>query len=227
MTLPTLINNYQKKQTIAQLKKAYSELSQAIAIAQKDLGMIEDWDFANFPTQADSAQYFYENVLKPNIKIVKYCAPSSNDCWPDATYTLTGTEYIGLVNARQGHNSFITASGYSVHYWLNASGTGGWFFIDLNGSRKPNMLGKDIFVFMLYHKKINDNGTSINLGLHPHGLHANPMMTREDIILGNYPYSVNADSGGCSVTSTRSPGVSCSALIMLDNWEIKDDYPWN
>ena len=221
VTMPTLIKNYQKKQTATQLKKAYSELSQAISVAQKDLGLMEDWDFANFPTDADRVQYFYDNALKPNLKIVKYCAPSSNDCWEDDSYTLTGTKYTPLNNAIQGHNSFITASGYSVFYWLHGGGTGGWFFVDLNGKKKPNMLGKDVFTFML------GNGNSdFRIGLHPHGFHYKQIMTRDDIIAGKYPFAVNDDSGGCSKTSTRSPGVSCSALIMIDGWEIKDDYPW-
>ena len=225
VTMPTLIQNYQKKQTVVQLKKAYSELSQAISMAQKDLGLMEDWDFANFPTSADRAQYFYDNVLKPNLKIVEYCAPSSNDCWPDDSYTLTGTKYASLMTGREGRNSFITASGYSVYYWMHGIGTGGWFFIDLNGKKKPNTLGKDIFVFLL--SVGNKDATyGDRLGLHPYGFHHTEIMTREDIILGNYPFSVNGDAGGCSLTSTRSPGVSCSALIMLDGWEIKDDYPW-
>ena len=29
----------------------------------------------------------------------------------------------------------------------------------------------------------------------------------------------------CNKTSSLA-GVYCGALIMLDNWQIKDDYPW-
>ena len=225
ITLPTLIQNYQKKQTVTQLKKAYSELSQAISTAQKDFGTFEDWDFADFPTDADRAQYFYENFLKPNLKISKYCAPSSNECWADDSFTLTGNKYTPLNSGVPGRCSFVTASGYSVFYWLHGSGTGGWFFVDLNGKKKPNILGKDIFVYILGNGNISETYKD-RMGLNPHGMHKKAVLTREDIISGNYPYNVNYDAGGCSTSSTRSPGVSCAALIMLDGWEIKDDYPW-
>ena len=228
VTMPTLIKNYQKKQTAIQLKKAYSELSQAISMAQKDNGMIEDWDFASFSTHQERNQYFYDNALKPNLKIVKYCAPSSNDCWADDSYTLAGTKYTTLNNAVQGRNSFITASGYSVYYWLHGVGTGGWFFVDLNGKKKPNMLGKDIFVFTLVNKidTSTDLLTHTKLGFYPHALHYYPAVERSKLISGDFETSLSSGRGGCSMAGLGSPGLWCAALIMVDGWEIKDDYPW-
>ena len=222
ITLPTLIQNYQKKQTVVQLKKAYSELSQAINMAQKDFGMMEDWDFANFPSASDRVQYFYDNFLKPNLKIDKYCAPSTADCWSDDILGLNGNTHGGIVNNRQGHNSFVVSSGYSVYYWLNASGKGGWFFVDLNGTKKPNIIGKDIFTFLWY----NTAGNGIKPGLFADGLccYGKKNPTREDIISGEYNNpKTNWTTGACSKNDT---GVSCAALIQLDGWEIKDDYPW-
>ena len=219
VTMPTVIKNYQKKQTVTQLKKAYSELSQAMNIAQKDLGMFEDWDLVDFPTPADRNQYFYDNVLKPNLKIVKYCAPSSNDCWADEIYTLKKTKYNIWAGAC---NSFITTSGYSVYYWIHNVGTGGWFFVDLNGKKKPNILGKDIFVFTLY----NGHFPGRKLGLIPHAMPSatNKTISRDDIMTGNY--STEAAAGSCSKTGIRNQGQTCAALIMMDGWDIKDDYPW-
>ena len=226
VTMPTVIKNYQKKQTVTQLKKAYSELSQAMNIAQKDLGMFEDWDLVDFPTPADRNQYFYDNVLKPNLKIVKYCAPSSNDCWADEIYTLKKTKYNIWAGAC---NSFITASGYSVYYWIHNGGTGGWFFVDLNGKKKPNMLGKDVFVFMLNNKRRAYKG--YKLGLTTQGAiifnsdtNTYTPNSRDDIITGNY--TTEAAAGSCSKTGIRNQGLTCAALIMMDGWDIKDDYPW-
>lgn len=186
--------------------------------------------FANFPTPADRAQYFYDNVLKPNLKIAKYCAPSSNDCWSDDSYTLTGTKYTNLINGRGGRNSFITASGYSVFYWIHGVGTGGCFFIDLNGAKKPNILGKDIFNFQLYSTRSSSKGP--NVGLRAQGMYRRDEETnmlvpnsRDDIITGNY--STDTTAGSCSKTGIRNQGLTCATLIMVDNWEIKDDYPWD
>jgi hypothetical protein len=34
---------------------------------------------------------------------------------------------------------------------------------------------------------------------------------------------MGTDAGACNKAKT---GVFCSALIMKDGWQIKDDYPW-
>ena len=226
VTMPTLVKNYQKKQTVTKLKKAYSELSQAMNIAQKDLGMFEDWDFANFPTQADSAKYFFENVLKPNLKIAKYCDTPPGECWAEKIVTLKGEAYDNIEANYYKSNSFQTASGYSVNYWIHANGMGGWFFVDLNGPKKPNILGKDIFTF-----KLNNQTRTYSkerLGLSPQGMYRYNEETkkiipnsRDNIItaIDDFGNGVN----GCSKSTT---GLSCAALIMMDGWEIKDDYPW-
>ena len=227
VTMPTLIKNYQKKQTVVQLKKAYSELSQAISLAQKDNGMMEDWDFASFSTRQEQNQYFYDNFIKPNIKVVKFCNHTSNACWADKIYTLTGTVY-GSVGNTVNQASFITSSGYSVHYWLHDSGTGGWFFIDTNGTKKPNILGKDVFAFSLVNKNetSTDMLTHTKIGFYPHALHYYPAVERSKLISGDFETSLSGQRGGCSKTALGTPGLWCAALIMVDNWEIEDDYPW-
>ena len=47
MTMPSLITNYQKKQTISQLKKSYSVVSQALVSSQAENGNIEEWNLSN------------------------------------------------------------------------------------------------------------------------------------------------------------------------------------
>ena len=46
MTMPSLINNYQKKQTVTQLKKVYSELAQAAEMAKLEYGDPSLWDYS-------------------------------------------------------------------------------------------------------------------------------------------------------------------------------------
>ena len=64
-------------------------------------------------------------------------------------------------------------------------------------------------------------------GLYAAGLSCNDrQITREDI-LNNTPV-LSTPSLACTVCSRNSTGYRscCTALIMLDGWEIKDDYPW-
>ena len=45
MTLPTLVNNYKEKELITRTKKLYSNIQNAIVLAQKDLGVVGDNTF--------------------------------------------------------------------------------------------------------------------------------------------------------------------------------------
>ena len=80
----------------------------------------------------------------------------------------------------------------SQPYW----GTEQKFYIDLNGPKKPNIIGKDVFLFMIYNDKV--------------------------IAFGSYN-SENFINSSCIKTGN---GQMCAAKIIKDGWEIKDDYPW-
>ena len=74
MTLPSVILNYQKKVTVNRLKQAYSTISQALVMAQKDHGDISGWDIASGLTSLDqvdvSLNNFANKYLIPYIKLV-------------------------------------------------------------------------------------------------------------------------------------------------------------
>ena len=72
-------------------------------------------------------------------------------------------------------------------------------YIDINGSHSPNVLGKDVFIFTIDNKK----------GFMPYCYDR----TQEQI------------NNGCTKNSSGNYNC-CTAKIMMDGWEIKDDYPW-
>ena len=220
MTLPTVINKYQKKQIIIQLKKAYSEINQAIRIAENKYGSIDSWDISN-------TAYFLDNYLSPNIKIIKTCNPSTKKCWAEKIYTIDNRN--ASIYTPSNYISFVTASGYSVYYWLHEKGNGGWFFVDINGAAKgPNTLGKDIHPFIFSWGTDDDGGTGrcrTKLGFFPYGLHCKDLHSRDEIKKGFETNGVQANN--CLKGSNKAQaGGTCGALIMYDGWEIKDDYPW-
>lgn len=227
LTIPALISGYQKKQTAIQLKKAYSEINQAILISQAKYGTLDQWDLSNIGTQAEQNTYFGEHYLLPNIKTLRVCTPTSAECWAEKTYTLDGHERNVHNSANQDFdNSFIAAAGYSVHYWVHMVGNGGWLFIDVNGPKKPNIIGKDIFPFIMSWGNATQNPSAkadrcqgYKLGLYPSGLACKILPTREELINGE---TYNCKKG----TNHSLAGYNCSALIMYDNWEIAKDYPW-
>lgn len=229
ITIPTLINKYQKIQTVNQLKKFYSEINQAVKLSENNFGTSDTWDFniENFSNNAqEQIDYFSENYLYPNIKIVKKCVPSSNECWADDIYTLDRKNFTGqnLRNNVTGRNAFITASGYSVLYWLHGAGDGGWFCIDINGPKKPNIAGKDIFIFLMHW-----GGAELRTGriakLVPVGFEDSTLPTRENIKDGGFVNS-RANYNCRKGTNKTASGGYCGALIMMDSWQIAPDYPW-
>ena len=214
MTLPSVVKHYQQQATVNQLKKAYSEVSQALHKAEVEHGLMETWDFANFATASERATYFGENYLFPYIKTVEKCVPSSNKCWADKITNVSGN-VLGnsdlLSNAKQ-FVSFVTASGYSGYYWLNGNSIGGmWYWVDINGPQKgPNKLGRDIFVFEIFW------GSGDRVGKFSSGAIVNNL-TRDEMI-----------TKGCSRKNATNytDGQYCGALIMHDGWKIGDGYPW-
>lgn len=226
MTLPSLIGNYQKTQTVNQLKKIYSELNQAIRMAESEYGTMDSWDFTDFPTANARNEYFGENYLFKNIKVVQKCVPTSAKCWKDPV-SIDGVPYRGgaYINATApGKATFVTASGYSVHYWVHGTGDGGWFWVDINGPKRGNsVVGKDVFPFgFSWGLRAN---SIYRPGFYPVGLkYTENHPTRDDLMNGTMP---ELPEFVCKKgTGQTSAGGFCGAVIMLDGWQIKDDYPW-
>lgn len=221
MTLPSLIGNYKKIETVTMLKKAYSEISQALKMAEVDNEFMEEWNFAAFENSDERVHHFFNYYLKPYIGTLKVCEPLEVGCMSDKIQHLDG------INERPhaaGKMSFITKSGYSVLFWIHGDGTGGHFIIDTNGShRQPNTYGKDIFRFILTFKNSSNvyaDTAGYSKGLKAFG--AVDGVTREELTGGNVSHAGLKPNYGCK---SGLMGLYCAALIIYDNWEMRNDYP--
>ena len=177
VTIPMMITNYQKHVTVTQLKKAYTEFAQALQKAENEHGLMETWNFADFETAQDRTIYFGENYLFPYIKTIKRCMPSSNECWADDVVSLSNIAATELKNQINKTVSFTTVSGYSVYYWLHGSGMGMIYYVDINGLKAPNQLGRDIFQI-----QANWGKTTNKLGVFPQGLENNKNYNRDNLL---------------------------------------------
>ena len=214
MTMSVLINNYNKKITAEKLKKAYSELSQTLKMAETEYGSVSTWDFSTADnTQEDKSEYFYNNFIKPYLKVVKYCKNADDySCWAEKTLALNGVEYSLKQTAKR--RSFITTSGYSVIFWLSNSGASASIYIDIDGPNKgANKFGRDIFSFGIWFNS--------DIGLQAQGLNFSGI-TRDNL-LGKTLDSRLVTKELCS---KEKKGIYCSGVIVLDRWKIENDYPW-
>ena len=163
MTMPSLVQNYKNKQTVAQLKKIYSVLSQATVMAEIENGPISDWNMVDGSCESmDEIVSFYT----PYLKTLKDCKQSKG-CWPTTTIKgLSGTtnrlnEFSGSFDCAK-HSIALTDGTYIVFDIYSDLATLGIqndmpndinstmaFFVDLNGQKNPNVVGKDIFAFAL------------------------------------------------------------------------------
>ena len=229
MTMPSLVASYQKQQVVAQLKKAYTELSQTLKMAEAENGPIDSWDVTSMNKSQEGADLFANTFLVPYIKTIKTCFPSTSECWADDVYNLNGSKVSYLGNNRAEFNSFVTVSGYSVYYWLNGDGRGGWLWVDLNGPKKPNIIGKDVFAFTMRWISSSPAGAVAcerKLGVLMIGATCKAETSpRAGLFSGNFTngvsdYKCKKGAGGSWA------GTYCGALIMQDGWTISKDYPW-
>ena len=63
LTMPSVINHYQKQATVNKLKKFYTNMNQVMALAKADNGDFSTWSYAD-------SEEFYNNYIKPYIKNV-------------------------------------------------------------------------------------------------------------------------------------------------------------
>jgi prepilin-type N-terminal cleavage/methylation domain-containing protein len=159
LTNPAVVKNYQKTQTIAKLKKAWTTINQAYNQSQAQNGMYQTWD-KGFDIGA--AEYF-NRYWKPYFKLQKICT-SYSDCgyksitpWKHTNGNTNTTNFVNL-NSRV---TFLTTD--VILFVIFASGgtlvpgesvERSSIIVDLNGSKEPNVLGRDLFYFIRTNKGI-------------------------------------------------------------------------
>lgn len=209
MTMPVLIGNYQKKTIAAQLKESYSILNQALQMAVLEHGEVVNWDFSN-------PDIILHDYIAANIKSKKYKS-AENAYGSGMCFDASATTYKFLDGRGAGVPmldkipSIKLINGVCIG--LNRStkqedGIGPYdylVFIDVNGSQnKPNVYGKDMFIF-----QIGKNGE------------ITPFLKGMDI-----KNMKTCTAEGCCNKNAKYGGTVCSAVIMADGWEMKEDYPW-
>lgn len=149
LTIPALIENTQKAETVSQLKKDYSALTQAYNMIIADGG---DMDVIF----ADNNSVL--NAFAPKLNIAKICGYGQG-CFPNVMYKwLNGNNYsnrdqVSLPKA-------MLSDGTSILFWTNGLGCTqnfgsgpmgnidcGTIGIDINGFKGPNQMGRDYFEF--------------------------------------------------------------------------------
>lgn len=155
MTIPTLVQNTQETVTVTSVKKAYSVLSQAYTMAVQDNGTPENWNLgAGNGDWVGSINVL--NALAPYLKISKNCG-NGQGCMPNETVKwLQGTPFINFDTATAEGKAILSdgTTLYTYTYGACSPTTGipnacASMGVDINGFKKPNQIGVDIFEFYI------------------------------------------------------------------------------
>ena len=164
LTLPSVINKYQEKVTVTKVKKAYSTMNNALFSAISENGEVDTWDYPyyNAGTENVSNTEVFASKILPYLRILKDCGISQRNCMLDVNYKLSdGSNWNGYTYNRYRlyYKVILNDGSYLVIRFeypkCNGSGDGvvgdkcGWFLIDVNGDKKPNKFGQDVFLFII------------------------------------------------------------------------------
>ena len=215
MTIPNLVVTYKKKQTVSQLKKVNSVLSQLILRSFYENGSVNNYLKIGAEVTADTTKKFFNTYWLPYLKvkdvISDFQSPYSSD---DFGYSLLdGSLYQfsiktiysnGRICVRLNDGTILLI--YVMSWVLDENGNNvakytsmQRIFVDINGVNGPNTFGKDVFVFVVdFDKNVvrpycyKDNNNYVNDNCKPNG------------------------NGFC-----------CADKIIRNGWKISEDYPFD
>ena len=197
LTMPALIANYQKQAALTGLKKGYSQLAQAVKLSENENGEIEYWDLT-LPSDTFMEKYitpFLKNIGKTSGRdintLINYKYINGQ---PLTEFSVNGTD-TSVRKLADGTIIFVDS-------WFPDDGSYRTIMIDINGYKRPNVLGKDLFSFWI-------NKTN---GLSPSG------SCTDDGCLEPTEHMCNKDAD--------KGGYACAKVIVQDGWQISEDYPW-
>lgn len=200
LTIPSLMENLQKKLLITQLKStigAVQQLANNQLIYYKTKDLLET-DFA------DPAKL----LIEKNFPIVKQCG-SAKECWSEKYKKISDmavSDRVTSENADTGktvilkNGSILTytqGENLSTSYPEIKNSDGdkviGMFRIDVNGADKPNIIGRDVFWFLI---------------------------TKKGKIVDYYKATNGTYNESTAITQCKSAAVitACASVIMVNNW---------
>lgn len=147
LTIPTVVRNYQKQQTVTRLKKTYSALANTTNLAIADNGPIEGWKLPE-SNKPDSVN-FANTYLVPYLKVAKNC---ENKTDAECEFKYSYLDKSISTSMGSGYARFYLNDGTLLAVTLGPN-TGGnllyaMVYIDINGPKAPNTNSKDMFYYM-------------------------------------------------------------------------------
>jgi len=174
LTIPNLMQKWQDHADVVKVKEAYSIIDNALKMAIGENGPIDNWAF---PENNNDRGVFFGEMIKPYLKISENCTNnkagncfnhgyitgSDKECPNNGTFcnsrcrTFNDKECNFSWNPHQSATSFrlnndmrLFKIGFNTifsAYNGNDQFYDNFVIVDINGTKKPNRLGYDVFMF--------------------------------------------------------------------------------
>ena len=214
ITIPALITNYQKNQTVVQLKKTYNDIQNGLKLSIADNGDISGWTLPNSGYDPSGTQIYVKSYWIPYFKGSKLCNTQKYKAYTSGGRNIA-SQFAGCMLLFDGRILYFNRG---VRFF--------WIIADINGESGPNKFGRDIFVFDLdaYYIFYNRNNLYKEGQLYfwgddgRNGNGGGVASTQQLLTNGQYGCGKNikGDYGG----------YFCGEIIRRNNWKIPKDYPW-
>jgi len=171
ITIPSIVANHQKRTLETQFTKAYRSIQQVVNLATAEHGGIETWEWSNL-IDAETRDTLTKKYFLPYLNYVKFCDSKNPDtgCFIDTIYKyLNGTDATNISKYTTPKVLLADGSSIDFNYWqecLERNTQCLVMRIDINGHKKPNTYGRDLFEFDLFPQTgeflprgINDNSS--------------------------------------------------------------------
>ncbi len=204
ITIPGLITEHRKRETVTKLQRAISVLNQAYRLAYDDVGEAT----AQEAMDMGSEEYF-NTYWAPYLKTVHICKTYS-DCGYTSNTPFTflngSNDTSGIISANT-RVAFYTMDGFMYIIFVYGGGSNPGkrdiVWVDINGGRKPNKWGKDVFSLV---RVVEENAEKSGVVL-PSGYNQSDSTVNENC----------KKNGG---------GSYCAEKIKRAGWRIDKSYPW-
>lgn len=226
MTIPGLVENFQKTMYVSQLKSNYAIFTQGMKQYLIEQNVQSFGDTQLFKGTVDLSNpvkvALIDDIIKTNFKTVKTCSVGDTSC--TNTYTLLNVE--ASTNKFDYGHSFCLVNGACYNLVFSGQCNPDYNFpsplkancaqvtIDVNGKAPPNKIGRDLFYYTMGHE-----GT----------LFANHSVPYAKLAVGSSEYLGNEEYwqeipdycgtlGSGNITNVFGHG--CAARIMEESWQM-------
>ena len=217
LTLPNLTNSYRRNVAMTKIEKGYAQLAQAYEQMLTDHGgdtLDGDCEHAVMDEDpiVDNATGYFNRYWRPYLKSPILCTTAADCGYSNSDNGLFGAYSDYSFFDKESRAMFMTNEGivYNVNFCRNTNqGTDNRaiIYMDINGGKSPNVLGRDIFVI----QKAGDDG------LMPYGYNLDKYYVDQYCLTND----INNDS---NIGGEMAPNSTCLEYLRRRGWEAPRNY---